>query len=78
MVEQVEVLKERYEALEKRKRHEVSGYQSDIRILRQKVRQVEQQLIRASLAKAKGKEIILTIYATKKQTAVAPGKAVLN
>ena len=54
MVEQVEVLKERYESLEKRKRHEVSGYQSDIRILRQKVRQVEQQLIRASLAKAKG------------------------
>lgn len=54
MVEQVEVLKERYDSLEKRKRNEVAGYQSDIRILRQKIRQVEQQLIRASLAKAKG------------------------
>ena len=54
MVEQVESLKDRYTQLEKRKRGEAEGYQADIKLLRQKVKQVEQQLVRASLAKAKG------------------------
>ena len=58
MVEQVETLKERHSQLERRKRSESEGYQADIKLLRQKVKQVENQLVRASVAKAKGKYII--------------------
>ena len=54
MVEQVESLKERCENLESRKRREAEGYQADLALLRQKMRQVEQQLVRAALARAKG------------------------
>ena len=54
MIDQVDVLKQRYEALETRRKREAEGYQTDINLLRQKLRHVEQQLIRAGIAKAKG------------------------
>ena len=62
MVEQVESLKDRYTQLERRKRSETEGYQADIKLLRQKVKQVEQQLVRASIAKAKGKDKLSLKY----------------
>ncbi len=55
MVDQVDLLKDRYENLEGRRKKEVEGYQSDINLLRHKLRHVEQQLVRATLAKSKGK-----------------------
>ena len=55
MIEQVESLRERYENMETRRKREVEGYQADVNILRQKLRHVEQQLVRATIAKAKGK-----------------------
>ncbi len=54
MMDQVDKLKERYEDLEKRKRNEAQGYQSDVKLLNQKIRHVENQLMRASLTKSKG------------------------
>ena len=59
MIEQVESLKSRYEACETRRKREGEGYQADINILRQKLKHVEQQLIRASIAKAKGTVLML-------------------
>ena len=50
MIEQVESLKSRYEACETRRKREGEGYQADINILRQKLKHVEQQLIRANIA----------------------------
>jgi len=63
MIEQVESLRSRYEACETRRKREAEGYQADINILRQKLKHVEQQLIRASLAKAKEHDYIKTIKA---------------
>ena len=54
MVEQVELLKEKYESLEIRRKTEAEGFQTDVKILKEKLRHVEQKLIRASLAKVKG------------------------
>jgi coiled-coil domain-containing protein 77 len=54
MVDQVDSLKNRYEGLENRRKTEAEGYQSDVNMLKQKLRQVEQQLVRATLAKTKG------------------------
>ena len=55
MVDQVDALKERYENLEKRRKQEGEGYQADIHLLKQKLRHVEQQLVRAAVTRSKGK-----------------------
>ena len=54
MVEQVEHLKDKYEGLENRRKVEAWGYQTDVKILKEKLRQVEHKLVRATLAKVKG------------------------
>ena len=54
MVDQVDLLKERYESLEKRRKQEGEGYQNDIHLLKQKLKHVEQQLIRAAVNRTKG------------------------
>ena len=54
MCEQVEILSERYESLEIRRKREGEGYQTDISTLKQKLRHLEQQLVRATITKAKG------------------------
>lgn len=55
MVDQVDSLKDRYENLEKRRKKEAEGYQADVNLLKQKLRTVESQLVRAAVAKTKGK-----------------------
>ena len=59
MVEQVEHLKDKYESLENRRKNEAQGYQTDVKILKEKLRHVEQKLVRATLAKCKGKEAFI-------------------
>ena len=56
MCEQFEILSERYESLEIRRKREGEGYQTDISTLKQKLRHLEQQLVRATITKAKGME----------------------
>ena len=55
MVDTVDTLKERYEGLEKRRKNESEGYQSDIKLLKQKLEHLEQKLILSSVTKTKGK-----------------------
>ena len=55
MCEQVEALTERYENLDIRRKREAEGYQADIGALKQKLKHLEQQLLRATITKAKGK-----------------------
>ena len=55
MSEQVEIISERYESLETRRKREAEGYQADISTLKQKLKHLEQQLVRATINKAKGK-----------------------
>lgn len=57
MVEQVETLKSRYESVEDRRKRESEGYQADVKLLREKLKHVEQQLVRAALVKAKGAHV---------------------
>ena len=52
----MEHLKEKYESLEQRRKVEAQGYQTDVKILQDKLRHVEQKLVRATLAKVKGKQ----------------------
>lgn len=54
MLEQVDAMKEQYKALQELKRKEAQGYQSDIRILQQKMKNVEQKLVSAAITKSKG------------------------
>lgn len=54
MVDQVDLLKDRYENLEQRRKNEAEGYQADINLLKQKLKHVEQQLVRALVSKTKG------------------------
>ena len=63
MCEQVETLSERYEGLEIRRKREAEGYQADISALKQKLKQLEQQLVRATINKAKEHDYIRTIRA---------------
>ena len=55
MVDQVDVLKDRYENLEKRRKNEAEGYQATINLMKQKLRHVEQQLVRSAVTRTKGK-----------------------
>ena len=68
MVEQVEHLKDKYESLENRRKNESQGYQTDVKILKEKLRHVEQKLVRATLAKCKGMIYIWRITAEKSYT----------
>lgn len=58
MVDTVDTLKERYESLEKRRKNEGEGYQSDIKLLKQKLEHLEQKLILSSVTKTKEHEYI--------------------
>ena len=58
MCEQVENLSGRYEGLEIRRKREAEGYQADISALKQKLKHLEQQLVRATINKAKGKTLV--------------------
>ena len=70
MVDQVDLLRDRYENLEKRRKGEAEGYQADINLLKQKLRHVEQQLIRSAVTKTKGKLIITILNPVTKCVAV--------
>ena len=63
-------LRDRYENLEKRRKNEAEGYQADINLLKQKLRHVEQQLIRSAVTKTKGKLIITILNPVTKCVAV--------
>jgi len=63
MCEQVEILTERYENLEIRRKREAEGYQADVSTLKQKLKHLEQQLMRATITKAKEHDYIRTIRA---------------
>jgi len=63
MCEQVETLTERYENLDIRRKREAEGYQADIGALKQKLKHLEQQLLRATITKAKEHDYIRTIRA---------------
>ena len=65
MCEQVEILSERYESLETRRKREAEGYQADISTLKQKLKHLEQQLVRATINKAKGKPYIPAMFNNK-------------
>jgi len=54
MADQIEKLRDRCDELQRRKTVEAKGYQADVKLLQQKIKQVEQQLIRAAVTKAKG------------------------
>ena len=56
MADQVESLKDRYDELQQRKRSEAQGYQADINLLKQKIKQIEQQVVKTAVTKAKGKQ----------------------
>jgi len=56
MAEQVAVVTERADKLERRRAREAEGYQSDIKLLRDKMHRLENQLIGVTTAKANGKE----------------------
>ena len=50
LTKRLELMNARYEALEKRKGLEVEGYKNDIRLLRQRLREVEKQLYKLTLS----------------------------
>ncbi|TRY70240.1 hypothetical protein TCAL_12834 [Tigriopus californicus] len=67
MLEQVEVLKDRYDALEQRKRKEAEGYQADVIQLQQKIKKIETQLVSTAISKNKEHDYIKTIKAYEKE-----------
>ena len=44
MADRLKLMNQRYEALEKRRRLEVEGYKTDIKLLRKRLKEVENQL----------------------------------
>ena len=44
MAKRLKLMNKRYEALEARRRLEIEGYKTDIRLLRQRLKEVEKQL----------------------------------
>lgn len=48
MAKRLQVMTQRYEALEKRRAMEVEGFKTDLKQLRQKLKDVEKQLIKVS------------------------------
>ncbi len=55
MAENIETLRERNEALERRKKVEAQGYHADVKLLQQKIKHVEHRLVGAAVAKSKGR-----------------------
>ena len=55
MADQIETLRDQYDALDRRKKTEAQGYQADVKLLQQKIKQVEMKLVSAAVAKSKGK-----------------------
>ncbi|KAM3927250.1 coiled-coil domain-containing protein 77 isoform 2-T2 [Leptodactylus fuscus] len=49
VAKRLQLMTQRYEALEKRRNMEVEGFQTDIKLLRQKLRDVEKQLFKVTL-----------------------------
>lgn len=52
LAKRLELMNGRYEALDKRRTLEVEGYKSDIKLLRQRLKEVENQLYKVSLSYA--------------------------
>ena len=50
MTKRLQLMNQRYEALEKRRSLEVEGFQSDIKMLRSKLKEVERQLFKVNLS----------------------------
>lgn len=48
MAKRLQLMTQRYEALEKRRAMEVEGFKTDIKLLRQKVKDVEKHLFKVS------------------------------
>ena len=59
-----EHLKDKYESLETRRRTKAQGFQTNVKILKEKLRHVEQKLVRA---KVKEHDYIKTISAYKRE-----------
>ena len=51
MTKRLQLMNQRYEALEKRRSLEVEGFKSDIKMLRSKLKEVEKQLFKVSWSK---------------------------
>lgn len=49
MVKRLQLMTQRYEALEKRRSMEAEGYKADLKLLRQKLKDVEKQLVKVTL-----------------------------
>uniref|UniRef100_A0A803K6Q0 Uncharacterized protein n=1 Tax=Xenopus tropicalis TaxID=8364 RepID=A0A803K6Q0_XENTR len=49
VAKRLQLMAQRYEALEKRRNMEVEGYKTDIKLLRQRLKDVEKQLFKVSL-----------------------------
>jgi len=63
MSDEIDVLRARCDQLQRRKRQEAEGYQQDVRLLQEKIKRVEQQLVRAAVTKAKEHDYIKAIKA---------------
>lgn len=50
MGKRLQLMTQRYEALEKRRGMEVEGFTNDIKLLRQRLRDVERQLLKVTIA----------------------------
>ena len=55
LVDHVEMLKAQNLDLEGRKKREAQGYQADVAMLQQKMKHVEQQMVKSAITKSKGK-----------------------
>eukprot|EP00079_Xenopus_tropicalis_P032399 XP_017946170.1 PREDICTED: coiled-coil domain-containing protein 77-like [Xenopus tropicalis] len=49
VAKRLQLMAQRYEALEKRRNMEVEGYKTDIKLLRQRLKDVEKQLFKVTL-----------------------------
>ena len=54
MSEQMESLRERNELLDQRRKREAEGYQTDIKMLQEKMKKVENKLVMEAVSKSKG------------------------
>ena len=67
MADQVDAMRDRHEDSERRRKMEASGYQSDVKLLQQKIKQVEMQMVKAAVGKSKEHEYIKIIKAYEKE-----------
>lgn len=57
MAKRLQLMTQRYEALEKRRAMEVEGFKTDLKHLRQKFKDVEKQLLKVKKIKFKKKNV---------------------